>query len=364
MDALTLWYTRCPAPTPLGIAAQLNWLEYEFASDGIAVRSLQDVADPKLRQSHQDHTLPNLFRQGGVVPAIYARSLGHATRVLGFTWTDEAQLLLARGDGPLLDPSGLRGKRLGVRVRSGAKIDAWRATTRRAYAAALKVAGLSERDVTFVEIPAPEQHDFSEVARHWPSVEPRELPEVRALLAGEVDVIFHKGSRGVEVERAIGARRIVDLGAHESSSVRSVGALRLLTADADLIERHPRLVVRTLKLVLRAGEWAASHPFAAMSCVVSETGSSELAVRSGYGNQVGEHLRTDFDARAIEALDDCKSFLLAKGWLKSDFSLRDWLAPDPLAQAQQELSAQRERTALGLSSVLGWSNAAPAFHPL
>ena len=32
----TLWYTRCPVPTPLGLAAKLGWFDTEFAPDGIA----------------------------------------------------------------------------------------------------------------------------------------------------------------------------------------------------------------------------------------------------------------------------------------------------------------------------------------
>ena len=66
----TLWYTRCPVPTPLGIAAQLGWVEDEFRADGIKVRTLQDESDPALRESHFDHKLDNSFRQGGNIPAI------------------------------------------------------------------------------------------------------------------------------------------------------------------------------------------------------------------------------------------------------------------------------------------------------
>ena len=90
----TLWYTRCPVPTPLGIAAQLGWIEDEFKGDGITVRTLQDQVDPAIRESHYDHKLDNSFRQGGNIPAIWARSTGRETRVVGLTWTDEAQVIL------------------------------------------------------------------------------------------------------------------------------------------------------------------------------------------------------------------------------------------------------------------------------
>jgi ABC-type nitrate/sulfonate/bicarbonate transport system substrate-binding protein len=103
----TLWYTRCPVPTPLGIAAQLGWIEAEFDRDKIAVRTLQDEQDSKLRESHFDHWLPNSFRQGGSIPAIWARSRGRDTRLLGLTWTDESQVILTRPD------SGIRSVAMG-----------------------------------------------------------------------------------------------------------------------------------------------------------------------------------------------------------------------------------------------------------
>ena len=106
----TLWYTRCPVPTPLGIAAQLDWVRKEFARDGIDVRTLQDESDPILRDSHFDHTLANSFRQGGNIPAIWARSTGRKTRVLGLSWTDEAQLIFSRPDSKVRDDRGPQGQ--------------------------------------------------------------------------------------------------------------------------------------------------------------------------------------------------------------------------------------------------------------
>src|SRR5262245_4496797 len=110
----TLWYTRCPVPTPLGIAAQQGGIEEEFKRDGIVVRTLQDVTDPNLRDSHYDHTLANSFRQGGNIPAIWARANGRETRVVGLTWTDEAQVILVRPNSGITKLEHLEGKRLGV----------------------------------------------------------------------------------------------------------------------------------------------------------------------------------------------------------------------------------------------------------
>ncbi len=336
----TLWYTRCPVPTPLGIAAQLDWVSKEFARDGIDVRTLQDESDPILRDSHFDHTLANSFRQGGNIPAIWARSTGRKTRVLGLSWTDEAQLIFTRPDSKVRTLGDLKGKRLGVLTNPHSKIDFWQATTLRAYSAALKLEGLSERDVTLVEIPraAPTVPG----ARGWSLADPRSLIEVKALLQGDVDVIFHKGSRGLEAAQAIDAHVIYDIGKHPDPKVRvNNGSPRTLTVDADLVDRHPDIVVRLVKLVLQAGHWAAQNLDDAVTQVARETGSTEAAVRLGYGNDVGRHLGTDLEESSVEALDDFKNFLLKWGFLAGDFDVRQWIDPAPLAQAKKELAAER-----------------------
>ena len=70
-----LWYTRCPVPTALGIAVHRGWFDDEFSADGITLGSLQEIDAADKRESHFDHSLPHSFRQGGNIPALWARSL-------------------------------------------------------------------------------------------------------------------------------------------------------------------------------------------------------------------------------------------------------------------------------------------------
>ncbi len=97
------WYTRCGVPTPTGIAVQLGWIEEEFAKDGIKLDSVLDNADPDVRESHYDHKLDNSFRQGGSIPAIWARAAGRDTRLLP--------------DSKIRSVKDLKGRRLGVPTR-------------------------------------------------------------------------------------------------------------------------------------------------------------------------------------------------------------------------------------------------------
>jgi ABC-type nitrate/sulfonate/bicarbonate transport system substrate-binding protein len=334
----TLWYTRCPVPTPLGIAAQLGWIEDEFRCDGIKVRTLQDEADPKLRASHFDHKLDNSFRQGGNIPAIWARSSGRETRVVGLTWTDEAQVILTAPDRNIHTVADLKGKRLGVATRPNDPIDFWKATTLRAYLAALKLHGLSEEDVDLIELPRAEA---SSVGQGWGDEPLVESVEARALARGDVDVIFHKGSRGLELADAIGAYIVYDVGAHPDPRVRvNNGSPRTLTVDAGLLERDRSLVVRLVKQVLRAGRWAEEHRAEALTYVAKETRSSDSAVERAYGREVNRHLHTDLVESSIVALGDFTHFLAKWRFIPRDFDVRSWIDFRPLRQAQQELSAE------------------------
>jgi ABC-type nitrate/sulfonate/bicarbonate transport system substrate-binding protein len=334
----TLWYTRCPVPTPLGIAAQLGWIEEEFRADGIRVRTLQDETDPSLRESHFDHKLDNSFRQGGNIPAIWARSQGRQTRVVGLTWTDEAQVILTLPNSPIKSVANLRGKRLGVATRPQEKIDFWKATTIRAYLAALNLHGLTEKDVTLVELPRTEG---SFVGNGTSSKPLTETVEAVALLRGDVDVIFHKGSRGLELADALNARVVFDVGAHPDPKVRvNNGSPRTLTVDAGLLESNLPLVVRLVKKVITAGQWAAEHPKETLAYVARETRSAEVAVARAYGRDVHHHLRTDLEESSIVALGDFTRFLHEWKFIPNAVDVRGWIDARPLLLAQQELALE------------------------
>ena len=165
-------------------------------------------------------------------------------------------------------------------------------------------------------------------------------------------MIFHKGSRGLETVQAIGAHVIYDVGKHPDPKVRiNNGSPRTLTVDADLVDRHPDIAVRLVKLVLQAGQWAARNHDAAVTYVAQETGSTEEAVRLGYGDDVGSHLGTDLEESSVEALDDFKNFLLKWGFLAGDFDVREWIDPAPLAQARKELAERGREPAFSDASL-------------
>jgi len=336
----TLWYTRCPVPTPLGLASQLGWIADEFKPEGITIKTLQETNDPTLRESHFDHHLINSFRYGGNVPAIWARANGRDTRVIGINWIDEYQAILTLPDSGIKKPADLRGRRVGIPVH-GNSIDFQRAGALRGFVVTLETAGLTHKDVELVDLPAgiysSQEADprAPQSANGW-SNGGAYTAELYALVRGDVDAIYVKGAHGAQLARQLRAHVVFDISQHPDPLARTNNsAPRPLTVDAEILRNRPDLVARFLARVVDIGQWAESHAPEAVAYIARETGSTDQWVRYAYGQDVHKRLHTNLDDVAIEGLNAYKNFLLQWGFLKSDFDVRSWIDPTPLAQIHQ-----------------------------
>ena len=334
----TLWYTRCPHPSPLGLAAQLGWFLDEFTDDGIDVFTLQETDDPALLDSHLDHHLTNSFRQGGSGPAIWARARGGDTRVIGFNWVDEYQAILSLPGSGIVSPSDLRGRRLAL-PRSSAPIDMRRAEALRGFSVALDLAGLATRTVDFVDIA---------VERPTPQERSAPLPRyagydrvIGALKRGDVDAIYVKGARGLRATHESGTHVVFDIRTHEDPLVRvNHGAPRPITVDSSLLRSHPDVVTRFLARIVSVGDWAAVHPAETTLYVSRETRCAERWVRGAYGTDLHHRQKTVIDAGCMAALHTYKDFLLRAGFIANDFAVEDWVDRAPLDAALAHVRAR------------------------
>jgi ABC-type nitrate/sulfonate/bicarbonate transport system substrate-binding protein len=343
-----LWYTRCPAPTPFGIAIQQGWLQEEFRAENIDVRALQDASDPAIRQSHYTHSQPRSFRQGGNIPALWARANGADTRVIGLSWVDEFQGLVALPSSGIHTPADLRGRRFGLPRNTRTQVvDFHRATALRGFVTLLDAVGLTLDDVELVELPTTPRGLADEppvrnrgAAQLLATERAQEFSfEALALARNEVDVVFVKGASGLDAANLIGARVIVDLDdqpdrlAHANN-----GTPRPLTVDSAFLKERPDLVTRVLARAIQAGEWAGAHPQAATAYIARETRSAEHWVEQAYGPQLASQLQIGLDPTAIAALANFKQFLFKHEFIAQDFDVASWIDPVPLATARALLA--------------------------
>lgn len=334
---MKLWYTRCPVPTASGLAHNLGWLEQELGEIGV----LQD-APPELAARHFDHELPGLFREGGNVPALAARSEGARTRLIGLTWIEEWQSILVRPESGITDAAGLLGRRIAL--------PSWAATRARSFPramalhgakGALSQAGLSLDDVTLVEVPAAPDPSVgragSGAAWSWPGI--------AELARGEVDAVYVKGARAAEQAAEIGAVVAVDLDAHPDPRARvNNGTPRPITVHEDLLAEHPNVVIGFLVQTLRAAEWAAANLAEVRAILARETRSGADGVATAYRDGFHTTLRPDLSDERLDLLRIQKDFLLLHGFLAADIDLGGWAVPEPLEAAREQLAAWQKAT--------------------
>ena len=328
----TLWYTRCPVPTGLGIALQKGWLEESFRAQNTLVKSLRESNDKAVRESHFDHTLQNSVRHGGNIPAIWARSAGRETRVLGLSWADESQLILTLPESGIHSPRDLKGRRFGLPKWENVQIDFSRAQAIRGLENALRLNGLEVSDVELVDYvitsgqsdaPAERIAGTQIFSGRRSGGQARELV---GLLRSEVDAIFLKGASAAHLANLFGLHTVIDTGAHPEPLIRANnGTPRTLTVDRNLTENHFDAAVRIVDQVLRAEAWARVHPEETRQFLARESNSSEYWVATAYGTDAHLRLKTNLDDLSITALQDFSNFLHRWKFIPNAVDVRSWI---------------------------------------
>jgi sulfonate transport system substrate-binding protein len=331
-----LWYTRCPVPTASGIALDLGLLRDEFARSGIPLQSIRDSDDPRVNISHFDHSLPGLFREGGNIPAIWARSEGRDTVVVALTWIDEFQALLVRPDSDIRSLRDLRHRKIGLPQQSGQRVDFARAMALRGIDSALAIGGLSLDDVALVDLSSA-QRSFTTSS----GVADGRFHELEsdALLRGDVAAIYVKGAPGLGTARTHGFRILVNLAEQIDPFSRvNNGNPRPVTVDRRTAVQRPDLVARYLAVLLRAASWASLHPEEVFAIIGREVGRTADEAHAAYSDDAHHHFGLDLSELRRRGLASQKDFLLRHGFISRDFDVESWVDPAPLQLAHEFLN--------------------------
>ena len=323
-----IWYTRCPVPTPVGLAAQLGYLGENFRKDGVTLKSIIDSPDRSIRQSHFNHTLDWSFRHGGNVPPIRARSEGRKTRLIGITWTDEFQAIITLQDTGIKTTKDLKGRRFGIARRPEGIVDFMRATALKGLLSALSLEGMALDDVEIVDIALPDSVLSTQEGPSLFGLKRRQAygEEVAALIRGDVDAIYVKGTAGINVANLIGAVEVAEFGFHPDPKIRiNSGSPRVLTVDELLADERPDLVARLLGSIFKASAWAEAHPDETRRFVAREAGATEEQVLAANGPDIHKHLGLGLQPELVDAISHYKDFLRDFGFLAADFDIADWV---------------------------------------
>ena len=313
-----IYYTRCPAPTATGVGAGLGLLQDALRTSGFQPDALQDVKDPEIRKHHFEHGIANLIREGGNIPALWTKSHGARTRLLGITWLDEIQAVVVRADSPASSIADLAKARFAIPVSSGRNLDVARISALRGVDQALGTVGVKLSDAKLVEIPHRTTAPGERGGEHFDD-------ELAALESGKVDAVWLKSAAGAAAITSGKFRAVLRLDLAEDPLVRvNNGTPRTLTFHEDFIAEHPQAVTAVLHAVRRAVTSIGDDRQRLWSILSAETGQSAEDAETAFGSFAPANLLPDLTEDRLKALQHQADFLLLKDIIPNRVDVREW----------------------------------------
>lgn len=328
----SVWYAHSPAVAPLIIALRKGWLEGTLAREGISLQSVNGHGDAGVRRSYSDHHLSFQLRQGGNVPAMWARSNGAATRLLGLTWTQEFQAVVTLPSTGIKTAKDLTGRRYAVPRFAPLGYQVLAPFAIRGLINSRAAEGLDIAGIELVDVPVGRDAAGGGLGAYGPKRLAIYADEALALLRGDVDAFYVKGSEGIAAASFIGATIVSEFGFHPDIEIRTnAGTPRPLTVDQTFIDNRPDLLDYLVGDIALSGLWASQNRAEAIGILARENNIGEdyasLALGADLSTAVGLTLEPD----ELKTFDRYKQFLLDWKFIDTDFSLDDWVAPSHLA---------------------------------
>ena len=121
-----------------------------------------------------------------------------------------------------------------------------------------------------------------------------------------------------------------------------------ITCTDVMAEKHPELVVTFMKGMIKVGRWANEHKHAA--AVILDKQTFYLDVEDTYEGIKHIDMVPNLSPQNLASVEIGKDFMLSHGYIKKDFDVQKWAAPEFLEQASKELLEQEweKRTAAKL----------------
>lgn len=329
-------YTICPVGNSSYIAANKGWLKEGLAKYGVTPVLLQNLPQERWKV-HFDYQDPALFREGGNIPPIWAKSRGAEPVVIGLTFLEQKQYILVRSDSPIDSVEQLRKYKLGLPTRPEFCIDFHKATAQRGFETALTARGVANTTATYIELPVSEAY----IAQKADKQSNLGHIEVEALEKGEVDAIFVKSTKVQKLLETGKFKVIFDV----SADPRYILPINneypnILTVSRQLAEEAPEVVVEYLKQLLLAAEWAKENRIEVLSLFSRQTHGTPGQVASAHSFDFHKRLAPELSEQGLLALESQKRFLYDHGYLEKDFDIEKWTNASFLKAALADIDAK------------------------
>ena len=350
LDWNEVYYTNCPLISASNVDQELGWTKELYKKMDVQYLYLRARKENDW-YPHYIHNMDNLIRFGGLFPPIHVHADIRRTRLLGVTHAPkEGGVMMVRSRDDIYRMQDLKGKKIGLsRSQNKIKTDWWGIQEEQGIELMLRMNGMTRNDVEIVEFPYPDDwYDVPEMM--GPEMEnPSELwlrrdhkhdlafrPLESALGNGVIDAMYNQSGPLQQLSEATGEfKAIEDLSKYPDWTLQVANIPAAITCTVEMAEKHPELAVTFLKGMIKVGRWANEHKPAAAAILDKQT--FYLDVEKTLEGIKPIDLVPNLSPQNLRSVEIGKEFMLSHAYIKNDFDVNEWAAPEFLEQAAREL---------------------------
>ena len=344
-----VWYTNCPMISANNVDQELGWCREEYKKIGVEYAYFRSAPENNF-YPHYVHNLDNLIRFGGLYPPIAVHADLRRTVLLGATWVYEGGGMLVRASDKIFRMKDLKGKKIGIsKSLNTIKNDWWRIQEHMGIENMLMLNDMTMDDIELVEFPYADDWYDNPALMGPPINNPSELwlkrdhkhdlafrPLEKALLAGKVDAIYTQSKVFQHIQEATGQLAMIeDLTRYSDWRVQVANTPAVITCTDVMAKEHPELVVAYMKAMIKVGRWANDNKRAAAFILNRQT--YYLDAEDTYQGIKHVDMVPSLSAQNLECIKIGKDFMFSHEYIKNDFDVNEWAAPEFLEQAATEV---------------------------
>ena len=165
-------------------------------------------------------------------------------------------------------------------------------------------------------------------------------PLETALEKGVIDAMYSQSRILSVLSETTGKfAAIEDLARYPDWRLQVANIPAAITCTDVMAEKHPELAVTFMKGMIRVGRWANEHKHAA--AVILDKQTFYRDVEDTYEGIRLVDMVPNLSPQNLVSVEIGKNFMLSHGYIKNDFDVKAWAAPEFLEQAAKELLEQQ-----------------------
>jgi ABC-type nitrate/sulfonate/bicarbonate transport system substrate-binding protein len=354
LDWSEVYYTNCPLVSASNVDQELGWTKEEFKKIGVNYQYLRARKENNW-YPHYIHNLDNMIRFGGLFPPVHVHADIRRTRLLGVTHAPkEGGVMMVRAKDKIYRMKDLKGRKIGLsKSLNTLKNDWWRIQEHQGIELMLMLNDMTMDDVQIVEFPYPDDWYDNPEMMGPPMENPSELwlkrdhkndlafrPLETALEKGVIDAMYMQTGPLSQLSEATGKfKSIEDLSRYPDWTLQVANIPAAITCTEEMATKHPELVVTFMKGMIKVGRWANEHKRAAAAILDKQTFYRDV----DHTFRGIEHIDMvpNLSPQNLVSVEIGKDFMLSHGYIKNDFDVHKWAAPEFIEQAARELLEER-----------------------